>query len=106
MAATRQPPASDSIALEIDARIVRSEAIRAIRGFMTRTGQPGDTAQKRSKPTSFYAIVCIMRDLELTLAAISGSLAEGVEHATGGQSKSHDDSVATPTAGAGPKSTG
>ena len=92
--------------LEIDPKVVRGEAIRAIRGFMVRSDQPRERLPARRLPVSFYAIVRIIRDLELTLAAISGSLAEGVEHATGGASASQNDPAAASTAGARPMSTG
>ena len=86
MAATRQPSATDSVAFEIDAKVVRSEAIRAIRGFACHLDRPRGPLSKSPKSTSFYAIVRIMRDLELTLTAISHSLAEGVDQTTGGPS--------------------
>lgn len=85
MSVVRRYPTTDSVAFEIDAGVVRGEAIRAIRGFVTRSDQLRVSAPTRAKPSSFYAIVRIMRDLELTLAAISGSLAEGVEHTVGGK---------------------
>ncbi len=85
MTVARQPSATDSVAFEIDARTVRGETIRVIRGFAYRSDRSKDTPQRRPRPTSFYAVVRIMRDLELTLAAISGSLADGVDHATGGK---------------------
>ena len=94
------------VAIEIDPKVVRGEAIRAIRGFMVRSDQPRERLSGRRLPVSFYAIVRIMRDLELTLAAISGSLAEGVEHAAGSASVSQNDQAAAPSAGARPMSTG
>ena len=85
------PSVIENASLEIDPRMVRGEAIRAIRGFTIRSDQPRDRLISRPRPVSFYAIVRIMRDLELTLMAISGSLAEGIEHATGSSSASRLD---------------
>ena len=98
--------AVEGASAEIDAKVVRGEAIRAIRGFMVRSDQPRERLSGRRLPISFYAVVRIMRDLELTLVAISGSLAEGVEHVTSRQSPAHDDPAAAPAAGAHPKSNG
>ena len=94
--------AVEGASAEIDAKVVRSEAIRAIRGFMVRSDQPRERLSGRRLPVSFYAVVRIMRDLELTLVAISGSLAEGVDHATGRQSAPRGDPAAAPAAGAHP----
>ena len=88
MTTARQNPATDYVTFDIDARTVRNEAIRAIRGFAHRSERPVEWTTDRRGAVSFYSIVRIMRDLELTLMAISGSLAEGVEHATGSSSAS------------------
>ena len=79
-------PVIENALVEIDPKVVRCEAIRAIRGFMVRSDQPNERQSGRRRPVSFYCIVRIMRDLEMTLAAISQSLAEGVDHVTGGPS--------------------
>lgn len=91
MAAPRHPSPIGSVAFEVDAKFVRGEAIRAIRGFAVHASRSRDSLPHRSPaPVSLYTIVRIMRDLELTLAAISGSLAESVGHATGSPSAPDD----------------
>ena len=74
---------SEATAVEIDAKIVRGEAIRAIRGLMDRSSRFTESLSERSRPVSFYAVVRIMRDLELAITAMSEALAEGVGHAGG-----------------------
>ena len=92
MNVSQHPSLIQGVAIEIDPKVVRGEAIRAIRGFMIRSDQPRERMSHRRLPVSFYVIVRIMRDLELTLTAISGSLAEGIEHATASAMTQSDDS--------------
>ena len=92
MTAPRHPSPIGSVAFQVDANFVRGEAIRAIRGFAVHTSRSRDSLPDRSpRPVSLYTIVRIMRDLELTLAAISGSLADSVCHTTGHPSPPRDD---------------
>ena len=73
----------DSLPIEIDAKAVRGEAIRVIRGLFDRRDRFSESSAERSRPASFFSVVRIMRDLELAMMAISESLADGVAHAGG-----------------------
>ena len=65
---------------------VRIEAIRAARTILRRSALPEECQSERTSHGTPCALVRLMHDVGLSLAAISHSLAEGVDQTTGGPS--------------------
>ncbi len=76
-------PRSD---VEVAPNAVRTEAIRAVRTILRRSALPKECQSERPSHGRPCALVRLMHDVGLSLAAMSHSLAEGVDHTTDGPS--------------------
>ncbi len=71
--------------VEADAKAVRCETVRAIRGLVMAPEPKIRLLSRDPHRGVFRSAMGVLHDLELSLVAMSHSLAEGVEHSAGGK---------------------